>query len=109
MTETRFKMTLTEEKNVLVVMSRVFPASGVAGSRCLNHILYLSVFYPVFLQVASFSGRFKWGLDVHPLLWTSVQQPSRRGVYLLAKDPGLMLPVSDWPRLSLVITSPLQP
>ena len=94
MTKSPFKMTLMEKKNVLAVTSGVFPASGVAGPRCLNHlILYLFFFYPVFLQVASFSGRFEWGLDDHSL-------------FLTGHYPGLMLLVSDWPSFSLIIASP---
>ena len=74
-------------------MSGVVPASGVAGPRCLNHlILYLFFFYPVFLQVASFSGRYEWGLDDHPL-------------FPMGPYPGLMLLVSDWPSFSLITAS----
>lgn len=49
-------------------------------------------FYPVFLQVASFSGRYEWGLDDHPL-------------FPMGPYPRLMLLVSDWPSFSLITAS----
>lgn len=79
--------------------SRVVPASGMAGSRCLNHVItHLSVCVISGFPTGDFFLRqVQVGASWPPIALDSfpvAQQLSRRRVCLSAKDLGLMLLVS---------------